>query len=148
MKQYVLLHINIIHTKKHSMKKLFFAVLIAASVCTSCKNKKAAVDTNDNKSAVTTTAKNAEGFVAIDMTSLKDETSYLQAWEKFTDARIADEKKQKEDKSYEGYYTEYLDMYTALLKSTTAFSTTIPDASARVAFNEKVSAIQDKMYTK
>ena len=85
---------------------------------------------------------------AIDTASLKDETSVLAAMQKVVDARVADEKKQKDDPNYSGHYLELTKLYTAVLKASTAYSQTITDPSKAVEFGNKLSAIQNKMYAK
>jgi hypothetical protein len=82
----------------------------------------------------------------IDTTLLKDEASVLDAMQKVVDARIADEKKQKDDPKYSGHYLELTKLYTAVLKASTAYSQTISDPAKALEFSNKVSAIQDKMY--
>ena len=84
----------------------------------------------------------------IDTAALKDEASILDAMQKVTDARIADEKKQKDDPNYSGHYVELTKLYTAVLKASTAYSQTITDPAKAVEFGKKVSDIQDKMYAK
>lgn len=127
------------------MKKLFIVLTAVTFISVSCKNKedKGTTDTTTSTGKGSSTS---DAVPKIDIASLKDEASFLKAWETFTTARMADEKKQKEDKSYEGHYSEFMTMYSDLVKATTAYSSTIKDPSAAVAFNEKVSAIQNKMY--
>ena len=84
----------------------------------------------------------------IDTASLKDEASVLDAMQKVVDARIADEKKQKDDPNYSGHYLELTKLYTAVLNASTAYTQTITDPAKAVEFSNKVSAIQDKMYAK
>lgn len=131
------------------MKKVFIALTALLMIAASCKNEESKTGTDPSTTTSTEKTNNSSSSDAlpkIDIPSLKDEASFLKAWETFTDARMADEKKQKEDKSYEGHYTEYTTMYADLLKATTAFTSTMKDPAAAVAFNEKVSAIQNKMY--
>jgi hypothetical protein len=132
--------------------KFIFAVILLSTplVFLSCggKDKK-----NDAKSNQETTIKPStssdDGMVPkIDMASLKDEASILDAVQKVTDGRIADEKKQKEDPGYKGYYLEFTKLYTAVLNASTEYSKTIKDPAKAVEFNTKVSAITDKMYAK
>ena len=129
------------------MKKLFY-VLLASSLLGACNNKKESKD--DSKTSTTSTETKPveeakDPVLGMDVTTLKDEAAFLKAWEDFTTARVADEKKQEADKTYKGHYLEYTQLYTKLLQATTAYSQTLPAADA-VAFNEKVSAIQKKMY--
>jgi hypothetical protein len=84
----------------------------------------------------------------IDIAALKDEASVLDAMQKVVDARVADEKKQKEDPNYKGHYAELTSLYAAVLKASTAFMGTIKDPNEALKFSEKVSAIQEKMYAK
>ena len=82
----------------------------------------------------------------IDTAAMKDEASVLDAMQKVVDARIADEKKQKDDPNYSGHYLELTKLYTAVLSASTAFTNTISDPAKAVEFSNKLSAIQDKMY--
>lgn len=133
------------------MKLLFAAILLTTSLFfLSCggKDKK-----DDDKTTNETTTKPStdadDGMIPnIDTANLKDEASILDAMQKVTDARIADEKKQKDDPNYSGHYVELTNLYTAVLKATTAYSKTLTDPAKAVEFSNKVSAIQDKMYTK
>ena len=68
--------------------------------------------------------------------------------QKVVDARLADEKKRKESDEYAGNYLELTRLYTNVLNAATNYSKTIKDPAAAVAFNNKVSSIQDKMYAK
>ena len=105
---------------------------------------------NNKKDAPQTVAP-AEGISAvpsIDIPGLKDEASVLNAMQTVVDARINDEKKQKEDPAYAGNYLELTRLYTAVLNASTEFSRTITDPEGRVSFLNKISAIQDKMYVK
>ena len=92
---------------------------------------------------------NEDGIVPkIDIASLKDEPSILDAMQKVVDARIADDKKQKDDPKYSGHYLELTKLYTAVLNASTAYAKTIPDPTKSLEFQNKVSAIQEKMYAK
>ena len=132
-------------------KQLLFIGLLTSSIFfLSCggKDKK-----DDEKKSVETTTKpstsNDDGIVpTIDTANLKDEASILAAMQKVTDARIADEKKQKEDPNYAGHYLDLTKLYTAVLKASTAYSKTLTDPTKAIEFSNKVSAISDKMYTK
>lgn len=133
------------------MKKVLFAAAIASLTIISCKGKDEKKNETPAETTSTTTEKTNsstgdDAILSLDVTTLKDEASFLKTWEDFTTARTADEKKREADKNYEGHYLDYLKMYTKLLNATTAFSKTIQPAAATVAFNEKISAIQNKMY--
>jgi len=108
---------------------------------------------DEDKTSTETTTKPTtpadDGMVpAIDTAALKDEASILAAMQKVADARIADEKKQKDDPNYSGHYLELTKLYTAVLKASTAYSKTITDPAKAVEFGNKLTAIQDKMYAK
>ena len=134
------------------LKSLLGTALLATSFfLISCggKDKKE----GDDKASTETTTKpstdSGDGMVPnIDTAALKDEASILDAMQKVTDARIADEKKQKDDPNYSGHYVELTKLYTAVLKASTAYSQTITDPAKAVEFGKKVSDIQDKMYEK
>jgi hypothetical protein len=125
-------------------RKLLLAALLLAtsSLFYSCagKTKKAppAEISSDDSSIVP----------KIDIAGLKDEVAVLDAMQKVVDARIADEKKKKENPDYNGNYLELMNLYTAVLKASTEYSKTITDPVQGVAFNNKLSAIQEKLYTK
>lgn len=128
------------------MKKVLFAAAIATFTIISCKEKdEKKAETPATTTTTPTENAGADAILSLDVTTLKDEASFLKTWEDFTTARAADEKKREADKNYEGHYLDYLKMYTKLLTATTAFSKTIQPASAAVAFSEKVSVIQNKM---
>lgn len=132
------------------MKKVLFAAAIATLTIISCKGKdekkkETPAETTSTPTEKTSSNAGDDAILSLDVTTLKDEASFLKTWEDFTSARAADEKKREADKNYEGHYLEYLKMYTKLLTATTAFTKTIQPASAAVAFSEKVSAIQNKM---
>ncbi|MGB3164746.1 MAG: hypothetical protein WBA96_14540 [Chitinophagaceae bacterium] len=134
------------------LTSLLSAVLLGTSIfLISCggKDKK----DGDDKTSTETTTKPAtdsgDGMVPnIDTAALKDEASILDAMQKVADARIADEKKQKDDPNYSGHYLELTKLYTAVLKASTAYSQTITDPAKAVEFGKKISDIQDKMYAK
>jgi hypothetical protein len=84
----------------------------------------------------------------IDTASLKDEASILDAIQKVVDARIADEKKRKEDPSYAGHFVELMTLHTAVLKASTTYSQSLNDPSKSIEFGKKFSAIEDKLYPK
>lgn len=84
----------------------------------------------------------------IDTANLKDEASILAAMRLVVDARIADEKKQKEEKGYPGHYLELTRLYTAVLKASTEYTKSITDPVKATEFGKKVSDIQQKMYEK
>jgi hypothetical protein len=134
-------------------KFLFAAALLAAFsfIILSCGGKdKKKEDGKPNTETTVDPAKGSDdGMVPkIDAASLKDEASVLDAMQKVVDARIADEKKQKEDPNYSGHYLELTKLYTAVLNASTAYTKTITDPAKAVEFSNKLSAIQDKMYVK
>jgi len=125
---------------------LFFASLVIIS-CGGKDKKK-----DDEKSNTETTVgpgNGDDGMVPkIDIAALKDEASILDAMQKVVDARIADEKKQKDDPKYSGHYVALTKLYTDVLNASTAYMGSIADPNEALKFNEKVSAITDKMYAK
>jgi len=126
--------------------KLSFAALVIIS-CGGKDKKK-----DDTKSTTETTvgpANSDDGMVPkIDIAALKDEASILDAMQKAVDARMADEKKQKDDPKYSGHFVELTKLYSDVLNASTAYSKTITDPAKSLEFMEKVSAIQNKMYEK
>jgi hypothetical protein len=124
------------------------AFLLLIFSCGSNDKKK-----EDGKTKTETTVGPAKGsedgmVPTIDTALLKDEASVLDAMQKIVDARIADEKKQKEDPNYAGHYLELTKLYTTVMRVSTAYTKTITDPAKAVEFRNKLSAIQDKMYAK
>ncbi|NOT50904.1 MAG: hypothetical protein HOP10_06480 [Chitinophagaceae bacterium] len=124
------------------------AVIVSSFLLLSCgggdkkkEDKKANIENN-------TTAADDGMVPKIETAALKDEASILAAMQKVVDARIADEKKQKEDPNYKGHYTELTSLYTTVLNASTKFMDTFTDPAEALKFNEKLSAITDKMYAK
>ncbi len=136
------------------MKSTSLSIILLFSlslVVVACGSK----DKKDNQEPASTEVKteapaqteSGDGMVpAIDTENLKDEASILTAMQQVVDARMADDKKQKDDPSYKGHYLELTKLYTAVLKASTAYSKTISDPAKAVEFNNKVSEIQKKMY--
>jgi len=126
---------------------LLFVSLIIIISCGSKDKKK-----DEEKSTTETTigpSNSGDGMVPnIDTAALKDEASILDAMQKVVDARLADEKKQKDDPNYTGHYVELTNLYTAVLKASTAYMGTIKDPNEALKYSDKVSKIQDKMYEK
>jgi hypothetical protein len=126
------------------------ALLFASLVILSCGSKDKKKD--EGKSITETTvgpSNSGDGMVPnIDTASLKDEASILAAMQIVVDARLADEKKQKEDPEYDGHYVELTNLYSAVLNASTKYMSTIADPNEALKFSEKVSAIQNKMYAK
>jgi hypothetical protein len=116
--------------------------LIAALCITSCGGKEKKPVATENP------AIDAAAIPNIDIASLKDEVSILDAMQKVVDARLADEKKKKESIDYAGNYLELTRLYTEVISASTAYSKTIADPAKAVEFGNKLSAIQDRMYAK
>lgn len=132
-------------------RSLFAAVLLASFslFILSCGGKdKKKEDVKTNNETVGPSTGDDSMVPKIDTASLKDEASILDAMQKVVDARIADEKKQKDDPKYSGHYLELTKLYTTVLNASTAYSKTISDPAKAVEFSNKVSAITDKMYAK
>ena len=133
--------------------KLFLAssLLATSFFILSCggKDKKSGEDKTSTETTTKPAADNGDGMVPnIDTAALKDEASILDAMQKVVDARIADEKKQKDDPKYSDHYLELTKLYTAVLKASTAYSQTLTDPAKAVEFSTKVNNIQNKMYAK
>lgn len=125
----------------------FLCSIILLSSCGS-DNKKAGpgTDTKEQEAEVAPDNTDDGAVPAIDVSNLNDEASILDAMQKVVDARVADEKKKKENPSYKGHYLELTKLYTAVLKASTAYSKSMADPSKAVEFNNKVREIQRKMY--
>ncbi|MBL7730987.1 MAG: hypothetical protein JNM88_07400 [Chitinophagaceae bacterium] len=120
-------------------------LLACFSVAAACKdNQKSTTPTQTATPALSGNAAIPE----IDIASLNNEAAILDAMQKVVDARMADEKKQKEDPQYAGQYLELTKLYTAVLKTSTEFANTINDPKRAIEFHNKINAIQDKMYSK
>ena len=127
----------------------FFLITLSLSNVSCGGNDKKKDDGKPNTETVGPAKGSDDGMVPkIDIASLKDEPSILDAMQKVVDARIADDKKQKDDPAYSGHYLELTKLYTAVLNASTAYAKTIPDPAKSLEFQNKVSAIQEKMYPK
>lgn len=127
----------------------FLVTLSLSNVSCGGKDKKKDDGKTNTETTVGPSKGSDDGMVPkIDTALLKDEASVLDAMQKIVDARIADEKKQKEDPNYSGHYLELTKLYAAVLNASTAYSKTISSATEAVEFSNKLSAIQDKMYAK
>lgn len=131
--------------------KSLFAVILLVSfslLMVSCGGKDKKKDEGKTNIETIGPAKgNDDGMVPrIDTASLKDEASILGALQKVVDARIADEKKRKEDPSYAGHFVELMTLHTAVLKASTSYSQSLNDPSGSIEFGKKINAIEDKLY--
>lgn len=132
-------------------QKLFFATILLTASLTflSCGGKDKKGDANASSETTIKSSGSDDGMVpAIDISKLTDEASILGAMQQVTDARIADEKKQKDDPAYKGHYLELTKLYTAVLNASTAYAKTIPVPAQAVEFHNKITKITDKMYQK
>jgi hypothetical protein len=68
--------------------------------------------------------------------------------QKYVDAQIAIDKKQKDDPSSESHFVEMTNLHSAILRASTAYSKTITDPNKSLEFLDKVNAIEQKMYAK
>lgn len=132
------------------LKIILTATTLAASIfiisCGGGDKKK-----DDSKGTTETTVgpskESGDGMVPdIDTTSLKDEASILAAMQKYVDAQIAIDKKQKEDPSSESHFVEMTKLHSAILRASTAYSQTLTDPAKAVEFSTKVSDIEKKLY--
>jgi hypothetical protein len=131
-------------------KLLFTAAVVAVSlVIISCGGKDKKKD--DGKPGTETTVSSSKGsdddlVPDIDTANLKDEASILDAMQKYVDAQITNDKKQKENPSYLGPFVKLTKLHSAILRASTAYSKTLTDPAKAVEFNNKVSEIEKKMY--
>ena len=124
-------------------RHLFAVMIITASLSiTGCGGKDKKPATTENSAA------DAAAIPNIDIASLKNEASILDAMQKVVEARLADEKMRKANPDYSGNYLELTKLYTEVISASTAYSKTITDPAKAVEFGNKLSAIQDKMYAK
>jgi hypothetical protein len=121
------------------MKKFFIILLPVAILLFACSGNKSK---ESNKAA-------GDGVVPkIEMNSLNSEPAILGAMQKVVDARIADNARKDTEPGYAGHYVELTNLYTEVLKASTAFSNTLRSTEEVVAFNNKLTGIQDRMYKK
>jgi hypothetical protein len=123
-------------------------IFSATAVIISCGGKEKKKEDNKQGTETSVGPEQKENNLVpnIDIDGLKDEASILDAMQKVVDARVADEKKKKEDPSYKGNYLELTKLYTAVLNASTQYSKSIADPAKAVEFGKKVSDIQRKMY--
>ena len=132
------------------LKIIFTVTALAASLfIISCGgNDKKKDDSKSNAETTVGPSKGADdGMVPnIDTAALKDEASILDAMQKYVDAQIAIDKKQKEDPSTESHFVEMTKLHSAILRTSTTYSKTLTDPAKAVEFSTKVSDIEKKMY--
>ena len=129
--------------------KLFFTAttLVASLFIISCGGKDKKKDDSKTETTVGPSKDSGDGMVpSIDTANLKDEASILAAMQKYVDAQIAIDKKQKEDPSSESHFVEMTNLHSAILRASTAYSKTLTDPAKAVEFSNKVSDIEKKMY--
>jgi hypothetical protein len=83
----------------------------------------------------------------IDTTALTTEVEILSAMEKVVVARKLDDSLASNVNGYSGYYTELTNLYATVLNKSTAYMGTLKSKDALV-FNDKMTAITNKMYDK
>ena len=83
----------------------------------------------------------------IDTTALTSEAEILAAMEKVVVARKLDDSLANNVSEYSGYYTELTNLYATVLNKSTAYMGTLKGKAA-LEFNDKITAITDKMYAK
>ena len=131
--------------------KLFFtaATIVISLFIISCGvgDKKKDDSKGTTETTVGPSKETGDGMVPnIDTVNLKDEASILAAMQKYVDAQIASDKKQKENPSYGGHFVELTKLHSAILRASTAYSQTITDPAKAIEFSDKVSEIEKKMY--
>lgn len=93
-------------------------------------------DEGDEASTEETTDNASSGIPDIDVASLTDEASILDAMQKVVDARNADVN--------DDHYVELTKLYTDVKNAATAYMGTLEPEPA-LAFNDKLRAIEDQM---
>lgn len=83
----------------------------------------------------------------IDTTALTTEPEILAAMEKVVVARKLDDSLASNVNGYSGYYTELTNLYATVLNKSTAYMGTLKGKAA-LEFNDKITAITEKMYSK
>jgi hypothetical protein len=84
----------------------------------------------------------------IDTVNLKDEASILKAIQQLVDARLANDKKQKEDPKAPSYFVEFTKLETAILNASTAYSKTFSDPNKSIEFQDKFEKIHGLLYVR
>jgi hypothetical protein len=134
------------------MKKiLFFVLVISMTSFLSCgggevKNEDKQEEGKEVKKDENADAKKedeskkSEAVPQIDVASLNDEASILDAMNKVVEARRMDDSLRNADKNYKGHFVKLLKLNTAVVKRATEFSKTLK-GDARVEFIKKYTSI-------
>jgi hypothetical protein len=133
-------------------RKLFFVIffIVASMVFISCgSNDKKNEGSNKNSETTIGPASIGNGIVPkIDTVNLKDEASIMKAIQQLVDARLANDKKQKEDPKAPGYFVEFTKLETAILNASTAYSKTLSDPNKSIEFQDKFEKIHGLLYVR
>jgi hypothetical protein len=139
------------------MKKIYFGLLtIAAFSMVACGGAKKEDDKKDKKDGEDTEepAEEEEAKVdysyvipKIDTAALTTETEILTAMQQVIAARKTDDSLTNVLPEYTGYYTELTNLYAAVLSKSNAYMNSLKGKEA-LEFNDKLTAVTDKMYEK
>jgi hypothetical protein len=123
------------------MKKILFFVLLASMTSfLSCGGGEVKNEDKQEKGQEANEAKKSEAVPQIDVASLNDEASILDAMNKVVEARRMDDSLRNADKNYKGHFVKLLKLNTAVVKRATEFSKTLK-GDARVEFIKKYTSI-------
>jgi hypothetical protein len=134
-----------------SYKFLFAAPLLIATITIfSCSGKDKKKDDGKSNTKTSGQSKGTDnGMVPkIDTVNLKDEASILKAIQQLVDARLANDKKRKEDSKAPGYFVEFTNLETAILNASTAYSKTLGDPDKSMEFLDKFDRIHGLLYVR
>jgi hypothetical protein len=141
------------HQNRNFMsRKLSFAILVMIASITifSCgSNDKKNDGSKKNSETTIGPGSSGDGIVPkIDTVNLKDEASILKAIQQLVDARLANDKKQKEDPKAPSYFVEFTKLETAILNASTAYSKTLSDPNKSLEFQDKFEKIHGLLYVR
>ena len=123
------------------MKKiLFFVLVISMTSFLSCGGGEVKNEDKQEEGQEANESKKSEAVPQIDVASLNDEASILDAMNKVVEARRMDDSLRNADKNYKGHFVKLLKLNTAVVKRATEFSKTLK-GDARVEFIKKYTSI-------
>lgn len=138
------------------MQKIYLSLLAIGMVsliaCGGAKkedDKKDKEDTEEGDEATEEEAKVDYSYVIpkIDTAALTSEAELLTAMEQVVKARKMDDSLTNVLPEYTGYYTELTNLYATVLNKSTAYMGTLKGQAA-LDYNDKMTAVTDKMYEK
>jgi hypothetical protein len=137
--------------KSIKMKSVFLSAalfLVTSLTFISCggKDKRKDDGATNNQTSIGPAKNNA--VPKIDTANLKDEASILTAMQTFVDAKLANDKKVKENPDAPSYFVEFTTLETAILNAHTAYMKSLSDPNKSLEFHDKFAKIQGMLYAK